>query len=121
MGATGSKLSKPSRISSGRELKVSTKEVSDMASALFLFMYAQWDEREIYDIARNPGDYVIALSDLITNKFHVLGYVTKRTQIGEIYFAKYDQLKPPGKEGNRGIVEQRENAQIIAFYFVRLF
>jgi hypothetical protein len=38
-----------------------------------------------------------------------------------MYFEKYDKLKPPAGEGDRGIVQQRENSKIIAFYFVRLF
>jgi hypothetical protein len=43
-------------------------------------------------MADNPEEYVIALSDLITNQFHVLGYKTERNQIGEIYFMKYFQI-----------------------------
>jgi len=84
-------------------------------------MFSQWEDKEIWEIANNPGDYVVALSDLITSQFHVLGYTTKRNQIGEIYFVKYDKLKPPSQESEKGIVKQRENTQIIAFYFIRLF
>lgn len=120
MGGAASSLARPSRVT-GKDLVAGTAEVRDMASALYKFMYAQWEDKEIFDIANNPGEYVIALSDLITNQFHVLGYVTKRSQIGEIYFMRYDKLKPPSKDGEKGIVEQRENAMIIAFYFVRLF
>ena len=92
-----------------------------MSNALFTFMYSVWDDKEIWEIADKPGDYVIALTDLITQQFHVLGYVTKRNKAGEIYFAKYDSLKPPSADGGKYIVRQRENAQIIAFFFIRLF
>jgi hypothetical protein len=93
-------------------------------------------------MANKPEDYVIALSDLITNQFHVLGYVTAKNQIGEIYFMKYEGaqgapgkgrgLAPPGhryKNENghdhealaTGVDQQRATAKIIAFYFIRLF
>lgn len=121
MGGTASKLSRATGTTSGRTLVAQTAEVREMSNALFQFMYAKWDEREVFDMAQKPGEYVIALSDLITNQFHVLGYVTKRNQLGEIYFMKYKDLQPPDKEGAKGIVEQRQNAMIIAFYFVRLF
>ena len=121
MGAGVSQLSRPSKISSGDDLLAKTKEVREMSNALFEFMYGVWEDKEIWEIANNPGDYVIAISDLITNQFHVLGYTTKRNQVGEIYFAKYSKLKPPSAEGEKGIVQQRENAQLIAFYFVRIF
>ena len=121
MGGAASTLSRPSRISSGNDLLAKTKDVREMSNALFTFMFSQWEDKEIWEIANNPGDYVVALSDLITSQFHVLGYTTKRNQIGEIYFAKYDKLKPPSQEGEKGIIKQRENTQIIAFYFIRLF
>lgn len=120
MGGAASSL-RPSRISSGNDLLAKTKDVREMSNALFTFMFSQWEDKEIWEIANNPGDYVVAVSDLITSQFHVLGYRTKRNQIGEIYFTKYDKLKPPSLEGEKGIVKQRENTQIIAFYFIRLF
>ena len=71
------------------------KEIREMSDALFKFMYSKWDIREIFEITEKPGDYVIAISDLITSQFHVLGYTTKRNKIGEIYFQKLEQLDPP--------------------------
>lgn len=121
MGAAGSSLSRPSQISSGKDLIAKTKDVREMSNALFTFMYSVWEEREVWEIANRPGDYVIALSDMIQTQFHVLGYTTARNKVGEIYFMKYDKLKPPSEEGSRGIIQQRENAKIIAFYFIRIF
>jgi hypothetical protein len=72
-----------------------TKELKAMSDALFEFMYSKWDIREIFEITEKPGDYVIAISDLITSEFHVLGYTTKRNKIGEIYFQKWEKLDPP--------------------------
>jgi len=71
------------------------KDLKNMSDALFQFMYSKWEVREIFDIAEHPGDYVIAVSDLITTQFHVLGYTTKRNKIGEIYFEKWEDLDPP--------------------------
>ena len=122
MGASASipGILKSSKVRSGQELIAKTKDVREMSNALFQFMFTSWDQKEIWEIANNPGDYVIALSDMITAQFHIIGYTTKRNQIGEIYFMKYDKLKPPSGDGDRNIVKQRENAQIIAFYFIRL-
>lgn len=126
MGA-GSSLLQASKISSGNELLMKTKDVREMSNALFTFMFSQWEDKEIWEISKNPDAYVVALSDLITTQFHVLGYRTKRNKIGEIYFAKYSDLKPPsegtveGEKGKAGIVKHRENIQLISFYFVRLF
>lgn len=72
-----------------------TQEIKAMSDALFQFMYSTWDLREIFDITEKPGEYVIAISDLITSEFHVLGYTTKANKIGEIYFRKWEQLDPP--------------------------
>lgn len=121
MGGAASKLTRSSKISSGDDLLAKTKDVREMSNALFQFMYGQWPDDEYMDMARDPGAYVIAISDLILEQFHVIGYTTKRNQIGEIYFVKYDKIKHPGSEGQAGIEKQRENTQIIAFYFVRLF
>jgi hypothetical protein len=131
-----------------KTLILESKGVQTMANALFTFMFSQWDAREIWDIANKPEDYVIALSDLITNQFHVLGYRTERNKAGEIYFMKYEGsqaasadrkgLAPPGhkkgdgteyknssgetqKYSSTGIEQQRQTARIIAFYFIRLF
>ena len=126
MGAGASSLLPAKKISSANELILKTKDVREMSNALFTFMFSQWDDKEIWEISKNPGDYVVAVSDLITAQFHVLGYTTKRNQIGEIYFEKYSKLKPPregegGERGAAGIVKHRENTQMIAFYFIRLF
>jgi hypothetical protein len=127
MGAGSSTLSRPSKITSSNELLVSTKDVREMANSLFQFMYSELGDKEVYEMAMDPGKYVIALSDLITNKFYVLGYVTKRNQIGEIYFAKYTDLNPvisvseTNVKKQRMEQDQRENAMMIAFYYVRLF
>jgi hypothetical protein len=141
MGAGASALSRPSQVS-GQTAVLKTKDVQQMADALFQFMYKDWDTKEVWEMANKPEDYVIALSDLITNQFHVLGYVTAKNQIGEIYFMKYEGaqgapgkgrgLAPPGhryKNENghdhealaTGVDQQRATAKIIAFYFIRLF
>ena len=96
MGAAGSKLLTSSAIT-GNEFSKNekAKELKGMSDALFQFMYSKWDIKEIFDITEKPGDYVIAISDLITSEFHVLGYTTKRNKIGEIYFQKWEKLDPP--------------------------
>jgi hypothetical protein len=123
-----SKLRRPSKISSGQQLVASTKEVREMANSLFRFMYDEFGEKEIMDMATEPEKYVIALSDLITAKFEVLGYITKQNQIGEIYFSTYEDLNPRiskpeivNSEKVRLQENQRQYAMIIAFYYVRLF
>jgi hypothetical protein len=123
-----SKLRRPSKITSGKELVASTKEVREMANSLFRFMYDEFGEKEIMDMATEPEKYVIALSDLITTKFEVLGYITKQNQVGEIYFSSYDDLNPRiskpeiiNSEKVRLQENQRQYAMIIAFYYVRLF
>ena len=133
MGGANSKidfgrLTRPSTISSGKELVASTKEVRDMADSLFRFMYNEFGEKEVMDMAMDPEKYVIALSDLITTKFEVIGYITKNNQMGEVYFAKYTDLNPlvskPDllqSEKERLQKNQRENSMMIAFYYVRLF
>ena len=99
-----------------------------MANSLFRFMYDEFGEKEIMDMATEPEKYVIALSDLITTKFEVLGYITKQNQVGEIYFSSYDDLNPRiskpeiiNSEKVRLQENQRQYAMIIAFYYVRLF
>ena len=136
MGAAGSKI--PGKTMTGVELKNQTEDVKNMANALFQFMYSEWKQGDTFEIADNPGDYVIALSDMITAQFHVLGYTTKKNKIGEIYFEKYDRLDPPKNpeemerltnntrrkralRSQKGAETQRRNAEIIAFYFVRIF
>ena len=133
MGGANSKidfgrLTRPSTISSGKELVASTKEVRDMADSLFRFMYNEFGEKEVMDMAMDPDKYVIALSDLIETKFEVLGYITKNNQMGELYFAKYKDLNPVVSNPDITSVEkeklqknQRENSMMIAFYYVRLF
>ena len=150
MGAVASSLSKPTTLT-GKQFRdnLKTKELQAMSNELFKFMYSKWDIREIFDIADNPGEYVIAISDLITQQFHVLGYTTRRNKIGEIYFEKWSELDPPktteelGRLTNSnatrkqrieklrektgitraeaGAETHKQHAQIIAFYFVRIF
>jgi len=142
MGAGTSQLSPFSKIATGKELMAKTEDVRKMSEALFSFMYSRWDQREMWDIAKNPSDYVAALTEMIQDQFTVLGYRTKDGRAGEIYFKRYLDLKPPGeadksaiadsdltelekqellKTKTRGIEKQRKHAMIIAFYFVRLF
>lgn len=151
MGAVASSLGgKPSSLT-GKQFRdnVKTKELQAMSNELFKFMYSKWDVREIFDIADNPGEYVIAISDLITEEFKVLGYTTRRNKIGEIYFEKWTELDPPksadelGRMTNTnatrrqridklrekvgvtraeaGAEMHKQHAKIIAFYFVRIF
>ncbi len=135
---------------SGEDLKRNSKEITEMSNALFQFMYTNWQPRDVWEIANDPSKYVIAISDMITAQFHVLGYKTKSGRIGEIYFQKWDALEPPmdkdqlsaansrnSSSNNAKVVEkrrstrrqrseagypaQKQNAEIIAFYFVRIF
>ena len=97
-----------------------------MSDSLFTFMYEKWDDKEIQDIADDPGAYVIAISDLITSSFHVLGFTTATNNLGEIYVQKYKDLDPTKKSanntsaGNTTEIQER-HAKIIAFFFVRIF
>jgi hypothetical protein len=141
MGAGASSIVGPSSHLTAKDANVKSEDVRKMAEALFQFMYKEYETKEVWDMANKPEDYVIALSDLITNQFHVIGYRTERNQVGEIYFMKYEGaqgadksrgLAPPGHKYRNnagrerdivktGIEEQRVNAKIIAFYFIRLF
>jgi len=96
MGGALSSLSKPSSLS-GKEFNehAQRKEFQNMANALFQFMYKKWSPKDVFDMVENPGEYVIAISDLITQEFHVLGYKTKSNKVGEIYFKKWKDLDPP--------------------------
>ena len=146
----------------GKELQLSSKEISTMSNELFLFMYSSWKPKDVWDIAEHPDKYVIAISDMITTQFHVLGYKTRDKRMGEIYFRRWDDLEPPmGSEqemstansrndrslanirdsevqkklkielsklkktrrqrAQAGFAVQKQNAEIIAFYFVRIF
>ncbi|NBO72019.1 hypothetical protein EBV26_16300 [bacterium] len=146
----------------GEQLQLSSKEISIMSNELFKFMYSTWKPKDVWDIAEHPDKYVIAISDMITTQFHVLGYKTKDKRMGEIYFRKWDDLEPPmgsdtdlsaanarndksltnirdevvarklkkeisdRKKTRRtraqaGFPIQKQNAEIIAFYFVRIF
>ena len=145
MGAGSSNLSLTpfSKIATGKDLLAQTKDVREMSEALFKFMYSRWDQKEMWDIAKNPGDYVAALTEMIDTQFKILGYTTKDGRPGEIYFQRYAALNPPGDKDytaidndasmtqeekaqlkalkKKGIDKHRENVTIIAFYFVRLF
>lgn len=148
----------------GKELQLSSKEISTMSNELFRFMYSSWKPKDVWDIAEHPDKYVIAISDMITTQFHVLGYKTRDKRMGEIYFRRWDDLEPPmGSEqemstansrndrrlsniqssnertrtslkkeiadrkktrrqrAQAGFPIQKQNAEIIAFYFVRIF
>jgi hypothetical protein len=161
MGGKGSKLPGFSSGITGTELDKNSKEIRELSDALFQFMYSNSNEKDMLDIANNPEKYVIAVSDLITTQFAVLGYKTRSGQMGEIYFRKFNELEPPlpserdievadakdqrylteirntgesrrykkeieerGKTRRRrqkGYARHKENSEIIAFYFVRLF
>jgi len=114
MGATASSLSRPAFISSGKDLLAQSKEVREMSDSLFKFMFMKWSLKEVWDIANKPEEYVIALSELIEKQFDVIGYTTERNEVGEIYFKRKDSIKTDSPK-------HKENAQIIAFYFIRLF
>ena len=146
----------------GKQLQLSSKEITVMSNELFRFMYSTWKPKDVWDIAEHPDKYVIAISDMITTQFHVLGYKTRDKRMGEIYFRKWDDLEPPmgsemdmasansrndksitnirdevvAKRLRRELAErkktrrqraqvgfpiQKQNAEIIAFYFVRIF
>jgi len=123
-------LSSKSRIGSEQELVASTKEVVEMSNSLFEFMYSKFEPNEIWDIALNPDDYVISLTDLIHTQFEVIGYTTNRTASGEIYFKRFRAPKPnprkvrtldPLEMTKEEKTEHYKNAKIIAFYFIRIF
>ena len=143
MGAGSSSLSAPKTITND-ELKSGSEDIRRMSNALFQYMYTKWEPKDVWEIANNPSNYVIALSDLITTQFHVLGYTRKDGKLGEIYFKEWKDLKPPMSTGDyakeaqnaknsnntRRIRRQRndknyeiqkQNSEIIAFYFVRIF
>jgi len=107
-------------------------------------MYTKWEPKDVWEIANDPSKYVIAISDLITTQFHVLGYTRKDGKLGEIYFKEWKDLKPPmstedyskeaqnAKNSNntrkirrerndKNYEIQKRNSEIIAFYFVRIF
>lgn len=96
MGGSLSSLSKPSSLS-GKEFNehAERRELQKMANALFQFMYKKWRPDDVFDMVEKPGEYVIAISDLINQQFHVLGYTTKSKKIGEIYFRKWKDVDPP--------------------------
>jgi len=161
MGAGGSSLSGFNAGITGKELDTKSIEIREMSDVLFQFMYSNSREKDILDIANNPEKYVIALSDLITTQFSVLGYKTRAGKMGEIYFRKFDALEPPlpsereidiaeardqrylteirdpgesrlkkaeqekrkatRRIRQKGYAKHKQNSEIIAFYFVRLF
>uniref|UniRef100_A0A6C0ANC6 Uncharacterized protein n=1 Tax=viral metagenome TaxID=1070528 RepID=A0A6C0ANC6_9ZZZZ len=161
MGAGASSLSPFKKGLTTDELKINSKEVREMSDSLFQFMYNNSREQDILDIANNPEKYVIALSDMITTQFNVLGYTTRTGRIGEIYFKRFDDLEPPlgsdtdieaadsrnskcmsqssnsansrkyrqalkvktetRKRRQPGYAKHKQNSEVIAFYFVRLF
>ena len=101
MGATGSKSA------TLRELKDESNAIRIMSDELFKYMYSTWKPRDVWDIAQNPSKYVIAISDLITTQFHVIGYRTRAGRMGEIYFKKFEDLEPPlGSNSNISSAEK---------------
>jgi len=119
MGA-GSSLPKlyTSRITSQDQLTAKTEDITKMANELFRFMYTQYELKEVWDIAANPEEYIIALSSMIEKQFHIIGFTTDRTTSGEIYFVKKKELDRKMSEKGE---QHKKNARIIAFFFVRVF
>jgi len=143
MGAGSSSLSAPKTITND-QLKSGSEDIRRMSNSLFQYMYTKWEPKDVWEIANNPSKYVIAISDLITTQFHVLGYTRKDGKLGEIYFKEWKDLKPPmstedyakeaqnAKNSNntrklrrerndKNYEIQKRNSEIIAFYFVRIF
>ena len=123
MGGSGSKLFpglSSSRITSKQDLHTKMKDTTDMSDALFQFMYANFEPKEIWDISVHPELYVTALSEMIEAQFNILGYATDRTVQGEIYFEKYEDLKYE-KWSSAKQEGHKKNCQIIAFFFIRVF
>ena len=143
MGAGSSSLSAPKTITND-QLKSGSEDIRRMSNSLFQYMYTKWEPKDVWEIANNPSKYVIAISDLITTQFHVLGYTRKDGKLGEIYFKEWKDLKPPmstddyAKEAqnakntnntrkirrernDKNYEIQKRNSEIIAFYFVRIF
>jgi hypothetical protein len=119
MGA-GSSLPKlyTSRVTSQDQLTAKTEDITKMANELFRFMYTQYELKEVWDIAANPEEYIIALSSMIEKQFHIIGFTTDRTTSGEIYFVKKKDLEKKMSEKGE---QHKKNARIIAFFFVRVF
>jgi hypothetical protein len=114
----------PSKISSQEELKLKTQDVSQLASELFQFMYTQYDVNEVWDIANKPEDYIVELSHLIQNHFHIIGYTSETTTAGEMYFTRKADLLKHFDKATQSAADRKENeknAKIIAFFFVRIF
>jgi hypothetical protein len=96
MGASQSSLSflKPGKISDKATLVNSTQESQQMANALWKFMHSNWSAQDLVNMSDEDKykEYVIAISDLITNSFVVLGYTTAQNNLGEIYIRKYSDI-----------------------------
>ena len=123
MGLGSSKFSllPSSKIQSKEDFKLKTADMTNMANALFDFMYkSSRPDHETFDIAEKPEKYVIALSEMIEKQFNVLGYTTTRTVGGEMYFQSYAKLDPKQYTGD--FKEQhKKNCKVIAFFFVRIY
>lgn len=114
----------PSKITSQEDLKLKTKDVTELANNLFTFMYTQYDVNEVWDIASKPEEYIIELSHLIDNHFHIIGYTSETTTAGEIYFTRTADLLKHFDKTKQTAADRKENeknAKIIAFFFVRIF
>ena len=130
LGSSRFSLLPANKIQSKEELIAKTKDITELSDKLFSFMYTNFSPKDVWDIAINPDEYVIALSQMIDKQFDIIGYSTNRTVDGEIYFRKYKAPNPnPKKEGSldpsklEGEMkkEHAKNAKIIAFYFIRIF
>lgn len=114
----------PSKITSQEDLKLKTKDVTELANNLFTFMYTQYDVNEVWDIASKPEEYIVELSHLIDNHFHIIGYTSETTTTGEIYFTRTKDLLKHFDKSTQTATDRKENeknAKIIAFFFVRIF
>ena len=91
MGAVASSLTRPYKLT-GKEFKdhPTAKQVNQMSDDLFTYMYTNFKINDMMNMADNPGEYVIAISDLITAQFNVIGYTTAKNKFGEIYFKRWD-------------------------------
>ena len=121
LGSSRFSLLQANKIQSKEDFKIKTTDMTNMANALFDFMYkSSRPDHEAFDIAENPDKYVIALSELIEKQFNVLGYTTTRTVQGEMYFQSYAKLDPAKYTGE--LREQhKKNCKVIAFFFVRIY
>lgn len=114
----------PSKITSKEDFNLGNKEISQLADALFTFMYKESEnlEREVLDIVDNKNDYIIELSHLIDNHFNIIGFTSQTTTPGEIYFIKKKIRDELISHDTKEHASKNENAsRIIASFFIRIF